>query len=446
MNISGPRSVSAVNAPQQELDLRPFQRVTAQVVTVTGTTALLIIDGYPVVAQLTSGDQASTLLSQPMAQFIVTQRTNRTVTLKIAENDEPSTNVAGPISRGPELAVRVLEQHNIPITANHLIIARAMLRKHLPMIPALLNEIEQTLSSYGSWGRKEAELAAALKAARLPLTAQSLALASHQAARIGDSFARLIARLTDMSGQVLPQDVLQQLHRQLEDLLNTTPSMDSEPSQMAGRLKATVEMLGRSLESVLLEQSQNTEEFGPIGRGLIPLAQLQRRLEQAGKNELADTISEFLKDLRWSQFLNARLDTGPPQSEWAEIGFAVKSPQQSMEHRFSSGRLRIAYESTGGSRKINSACTRLILQVDLAPGQTVEVDLAVVDKHIKTSVTAPDAVWCGHAQEEVPALERALRALGYTLKAVQIDLAQPQLFERLKVAETQSLMTVDIEV
>ena len=76
MNISGPRSVSGVTAPHgQELDLRPFQRVTAQVLSVTGITALLSIEGYPVVAQLASADQAATLLPQQTAHFIVTQRT-----------------------------------------------------------------------------------------------------------------------------------------------------------------------------------------------------------------------------------------------------------------------------------------------------------------------------------------------------------------------------------
>ena len=64
MSFPGPLAVSPIHAPaNQDLGLRPFQRVTAQVLNVTGTTAILAIEGYPVVVQLTSADQATALLS-----------------------------------------------------------------------------------------------------------------------------------------------------------------------------------------------------------------------------------------------------------------------------------------------------------------------------------------------------------------------------------------------
>lgn len=211
MNISGPLSVSAVTARQhQELDLRRFQRVTAQVLSVTGTTALLTIEGYPVVAQLASADQAATLLPQQTAQFIVTGRTSEKITLKVIRDDQPQASLARPVLQGPEVAIRLPEGQNIPVTTNHLIIARAVLKRHLPVTPLLLNELSETLSAYGSWGSQEAELAAALKAASLPLNAQSLAPASRQAAQIGDSLARLIAKLTEMAGQDLPKELLKE--------------------------------------------------------------------------------------------------------------------------------------------------------------------------------------------------------------------------------------------
>src|SRR5690349_3532074 len=108
MNISGPFSVSRVNAPQQEPDLHLFQRVTAQVLSVTGTTAILSIDGYPIVAELASAEQASILLPQQTTRFIVTQRTGDKITLKLIGN-EPSANPAPSTSQGLEIAGRLLE-------------------------------------------------------------------------------------------------------------------------------------------------------------------------------------------------------------------------------------------------------------------------------------------------------------------------------------------------
>ena len=88
MNFPGPLTVSPVNMPAgQELNLRAFQRITAEVLQVSGTTAVLSIEGFPVVAQLTSADQAAALIAQRNAQFIVTQLSNQSVTLKSVKND-----------------------------------------------------------------------------------------------------------------------------------------------------------------------------------------------------------------------------------------------------------------------------------------------------------------------------------------------------------------------
>lgn len=444
MNIPGPLSVSAVNgSPQRELDFRPFQRVTAQVLSVTGTTALLTIEGYPIVARLASADQAATLLPQQTAQFIVTQRTNEKITLKVISNDQPQASLARPVLQRPELAVRLLEQQNIPVTVDHLTIARAVLKKHLPVTPLLLDEISGTLSAYGPWGSKEADLAVALKAAGLPVNTQSLALASRQAAQIGDSLARLIAKLTDMAGQDLPEELLKQLDSSLQILNNLVLNADGEPSQLAEQLKTIAEMLGKSLENVVMERMQNPETLAD--NNLVQLVCIQQSLEQGGRNELANAIGDFLKDLQWNQFLNAKPDPIPGQGEWAEIGFAMQSSQQKATETFSSARLRIARESGNGPSKINPAYTRLILQVDLSPEQTVEVDLSVVGKQIRTLVTAADTLWCQQAQMELPTLEQALQGLGLTLNDAQIEVREPLSFDHLETSDDVHLMTVDIE-
>lgn len=218
---------------------------------------------------------------------------------------------------------------------------------------------------------------------------------------------------------------------------------DGNPSQLAKQLKTAVELLGTSLESHIFEQMQNSKSLPE--NNLLSIVRLQQSLAQAGKNELADVIGDFLKDLQQSQFLNTKPEPIPGQGDWTEIGFAIQNTQHKADEPFSSARLRIARESRGGSSKINPAYTRLILQVDLQPGQTVEVDLSVVDKQIRTLVTAPDRLWRQQAQEELPALMQALEDLGFTLKDTQISLGDPQSFDRLGTSDHSPLMTVDIE-
>jgi hypothetical protein len=444
MNIPGPLSVSAITFPhQQELDLRPFQRVTAQVLSVTGTTALLTIEGYPIVAQLASADQASTLLSRQTAHFIVTQRTSEKITLKVLSDEQTQSSLARPVFPGTEVATRLLEQANIPVTANHLVIARAILKKHLPVTPLLLNEISETLAASGSWGNKEAELAAALKAAGLPLNPQSLALASRQAAQIGDAITRLVAKLTNMAGQDLPEEICKQLESNLQVLKSLVLRADSDPSQLAGQLEAAVKMLGRSLENIALEEGQNHGAFSK--KNLLSLVRLQQSLEHAGKKEFASIILDVLNDLQHSHFLNAKTEPIPGQGQWTEIGFAIQNMQPGEDESFSCARLRIAPESGSASGKINPAYTRLILQVDVNPELTVEVDLSVVDQQMRASITMPNPGWCQQAREELPVLEQALQELGFTLKDTQIKVGEPNPFERLTTSETTSLMTVDIE-
>jgi hypothetical protein len=339
--------------------------------------------------------------------------------------------------------VRLLEQQNIALTANHLILARAVLNKHLPVTPMLLNELSETLSRYGSWGAREAEVAAALKAAGLLLNTESLALASRQAAQTGESLARLIAGLAAMSRRDLPEEMLKQLDSSLQLLRSLVLKVDSKPSQLAEQLKTAVEMLGRSLENAVFEQMQNAETFAD--HNLLPLVRFQQSLEQAGKNELAGAISDFLKDLQRNEFLNTKPDPVPGQGEWIEIGFALERAQQKANELFSSTRLRIARQPGNASAKINPAYTRLVLQVDLSQEQTVEVDLSMIDKQIRALVMAPDVSWCRQAQEEFPTLEQALQDLGFTLKDAQIGVGEPQSLDRSASSGDLHLMTIDIE-
>jgi hypothetical protein len=447
MSFPGPISISPINNTiDQNFGLRVSQRVTAQIVSVTGTTAILEVDGHPVVAQLTSADQAATLASQPTAQFIVTQLTDQSVTLKFIKNEQAQPVIVGIVANGPELAERMLESNNIPVTITNLMMTRSLLKQHLPVTPELLNELQSALSEYGDWGEAEADLAAAMKAAGLPLTGQSLALSARKPVQTADALSQLIATLTQAGAEDLPEEILKQLTSNLQTLHSLILTADGNSSQLADQLKAAVEAFGRSLENVLLEQIQNPEK-SISEKSLASLVKLQNMLGQLGKQETARSIKEFLTDIHREQFMNVKPEPSRGYDEWAEIGFMIQSTTQKADEKFSSARLRIAREPKEAANKINPANTRLILQVDLQSGETVEVDLALAGKQIKTLVKSPDLAWCEQAQIELPSLTEALNELGYTLKDFQVDVETPQPFSRLQHGTGNiNLMTVNIEI
>ena len=441
MSFPGPISISPINNTiDQNIGLRISQRVTAQIVSVTGTTAILEVDGHPVVAQLTSTDQAATLASQPSAQFIVTQLTDRSITLKLIKNEQAQPVIVGIVANGPELAERMLESNNLPTTATNLTLTRALIKQQLPVTPELLSELKNALSEYGNLSEADADLAAAMKSAGLPVTAQSLALAARQPAQTAQALSKLMNTLAQAASQEIPEELLQQLTTNLQTLRSLILTADGNSSRLADQLKAAVEAFGQSLENALLKQIQKSEKH-ISEKNLTSLMKLMQTLEQTDKQDAAHEVNEFLKDIHREQLMNVKPDPSRGYDEWAEIGFMIQSRQQQTEEKFSPARLRIAREPK------ENANTRLILQVDIEPNETVEVDLALAGKQVKTLVKSTDPAWCEQAQNELPSLTEALNELGYTLKDFQVDVETPQLFSRLQHGTGNiNLMTVNIEI
>ena len=437
MELSGVQALSSINSlSKPEVGLRPFQRVTAQVLDVTGTTALLSIDGIPIVAQLTSSEQAATLLSQQTVQFIVTQLTNQKVTLKILKNDSTQTPINS-IPPAPELAARLLEQNNIPITVNHLMMARSILKQHLPITDELLNEIMEALSGYGVWGSREAEAAVALKAAGLPVSAESISLASRQSTKISESIPELIRWLNNLASPDLPAEVLKQLELNMWLLNGMVLNGDEEPSRLAEQLRTVLSTLGRSLENILLQGSQNPDS-NSSEIGLLSLARLQKILTHSGKNEAAESVGKFLEDIRSIQLFSTK-------SEWAQVAFSIQNAK--IDREFSTARLRVARDTKSNTKQIDPSSTRIILQVDVNPSETIEVDLDIIGNQIRTLVTSPNPAWCQQAQSEMPSLEESLQGLGFTLKDSKVCTGQVQPTGAQSTAsDNESLMAVDIEV
>jgi hypothetical protein len=112
----------------------------------------------------------------------------------------------------------MLESNNIPVTITNLMMTRSLLKQHLPCHTCkLLNELQSALSELWEIKEAEADLAAAMKAAGVPLTGQSLALAARKPVQTADALSQLIATLTQAGDGDLPEEIAQATNFQLAD-------------------------------------------------------------------------------------------------------------------------------------------------------------------------------------------------------------------------------------
>ena len=111
MNIQAPLPVNQTpNSVQPEGGLRLFQRVTAEILQINGTQAVISIDGHPIVARLVSQQEAAQLAGKKAAQFIVTAMDREAITLKIFNPPQPSASGNGVGLPMQEMALRILQE------------------------------------------------------------------------------------------------------------------------------------------------------------------------------------------------------------------------------------------------------------------------------------------------------------------------------------------------
>ena len=85
--------------------------------------------------------------------------------------------------------------------------------------------------------------------------------------------------------------------------------------------------------------------------------------------------------------------------------------------------------------------------MDINADESVEVDLSIMGKQIRASITAPHSAWCQEAEHELPSLGQALQDLGFTLKEAAVFIGEPSPPNGLKVAtDAPPIMAVDIEI
>ncbi|GAP11966.1 hypothetical protein BECAL_03165 [Bellilinea caldifistulae] len=448
MNIQAPLPLNpSPNIAQPDSGLRLFQRVTAEILQINGTQAVISIDGHPIVARLVSQQEAAQLAGKKVAQFIVTAMDQEAITLKIFNPPQPSAAGSGVGLPVQEMALRILQEYGLPVRPELLLLARAALAQHLEISPENLQKMLAALGG-GSWGQAEAEMAAAMLAAGLPLNEETLAVALRARSIYPQGLVNLIGGL--QSAQANPSltaeqtKLLQTLQNLFQHLL--LPA-GADAQTLASRIREAVRFGGRTLENILLRAGEGIE--GQPGQShWMEAVRLITALRQNGLGEVAEQVQRFLDQARMSGLLNLPPQPVPGEGAWAEARMLLARPVSGDERGFLPVRLRVARREKGGAARIDPLHTTLNIQVEVQPDRVFQVALSVVGRQMRVVVTAPDVQWLSETRSEMPSLEEALQDLGYNLQDSRVEVGQVDWMpSALSPAPARpSLAWVDLEV
>jgi hypothetical protein len=261
MQIGGPLPVSPVGKVLPVLEIKPFQRVTAEILQVTGSQAILSIDGIPVVAEVPSGEIAADLKGRSSAQFIVTQLEDGKTILRLANPSQVLSPSSGqPADGSQNLTLHLLNELGLSLNAANQTAVQAAINQRLALQPGQMDLLLRTLEGLPGWDAQDANLAAAILVAGLPLTPESLELAAKQGGLTTEKLDNLVNQLrAALQDPGVPTELVRTVY---QTILETVVDAGL-PAGLPEKLAHAVQLLGRPIENLLLE-----EALTPTGRQL----------------------------------------------------------------------------------------------------------------------------------------------------------------------------------
>jgi hypothetical protein len=293
-----------------------------------------------------------------------------------------------------------------------------------------LNDLKAALQNSGQilWGEYEAQTAASLKAGGLPLTGGTLALALTDTPQLEKEITRLHTQLQSLLTQPkLSPRMMELVKNALNVLSNLETKWDAPPSTIQENLKQAVSILGRSVEAdiaKLNERGITTLSASQPEQNLLGLAQLRQELAQVDpRHPLVQDIDRFLDSMRAIQFSNTEPSVIPAKGQWLSLDLPLQvslpanlqTNQQRTE--LHTARLRIDYPSDGKTRKIDPSYTSIVIELELDPGEILEVNLSMVHRQIGARITASTKQLRDLADIEIPGLQEGLEKLGYVVQS-----------------------------
>lgn len=420
--------------------------MVAEVLNVTATQAILSVEGVTVVARLTSPEQAAALKDQRMARFIVTQANENAINLKLIQSNQssPSSETAG---LRQDLVGRFLAELNLAANSKNLTLTQAMLNQRLPLTLELFNELNIVLSQFSDWGADLASLAAQIKSAGLPLTPDSLALAARNGQGV-QTFENLLSLMKETLGRDnLPEGFRALLETAIKLFSESWANLEMPEPDLAKSLENQVQMNGRSLENILAELGNEKMALWPE-KSLAVLARLYNLAKNTGDRELAKELSNYLDQVRQSQFWNARPDRPLNQvvEEWLKVPLYVQITRDNGEVKGEDAHLRILRETQNAEKPIDSTNTRLMIEMETAPGQVVRVCLSLTGKQAWTDIEVANEDLLEYANLELPELEDGIQNLGYALMQNNLRVSNPEIQTGTHPLRDHGIVTLTINM
>ena len=427
MLINGPPVVqSNQRSDDSALVLRLNQRVVAEVLQVSGENVTLAIEGARVVARLTSSDQAAALQERRSALFIIKDISQNQILIQLAPNNAPLPPAP---AASQDLAQALLARMGLANTDANLQILRAMLSQGLPADMATFGDIQNALTALGSWGAPEAQAAAVLKAAGLPLTPGSMALLINAPTQSVEAYSRLLSLLQGLSPRQVSPQAAAVLQHSLAMLRSVVTDWSGDASKMTDSLQRAIALLGQSVENSLARLANNGQR-GNVSlndaNGLLALLALRRELARSGPREVVDAIDRFIDSSRLQHLNSSETEPNPSRGEWIQLNLPLRLsyPEGQPNARpssFSEAHLRISRHRSPEGSEVDPRFTRLVVSVDLEDGATMEVDLSVVEHKVGLQVAASTNELCDQAKEEITSFTHALNQLGYDIQSSKFE-------------------------
>lgn len=432
MNISGPAPIATVQRPDEStLALRLNQRFAAEVLQVTGDRAILSVEGVQIVARMTSMEQASQLIERRFAQFVVRDMSDSSVTIQLLSQGKSTGVLAS--TQAPEFIPNLLKFAGLPVNQTTETIARALLSNNLPVTPQLVAEMHTLLMQEANWDQNTAQLAAALKAAGLPLTTGALSLAKSDFPALVQLVTSLQTKLEILQQSNIPL-VNKELVKNTIDLLRQLVIGLQEKSEVIqSELQNVFKILGTPIEKELARfiiKGEHTPVLDATGKSLMTLAVLRRHLaNNPSQSGLVNEIDRFLEATRFMQFLNSSTTIEPNQESWLrmDIPLLIANPNikgQDIQKDLRSAHLRISYMPDDENKRIDPANTHFVVNVDLDENESIQINVSIADKRIGMEVLTSTDATRNLAEDELPGLKEGIETLGYIVQSVNCETAK----------------------